>query len=190
MRHFPGIPRTPGSPKVLAAALAIVVLAVTAVVSAQIYLPDAIRLAQAHNNHSIITHSIASDELNDGWGHSHKSQVKYIKHTNPFIADIEFVKYGGRSPDRLCHYSQRWKHFKTLWYRFYPNGWGIVAEEGSGPWLSSPSDHSLSYPWQAGGAVQIYTGAKVSNQLYYKEHHCLALKAVEYPGEKHWHFME
>ena len=176
----------------MAAALALVVLAVTAVVSAQIYLPDAIRLAQAHNNHSTVTHSITSSELDDGWGHSHKSQVKYIKHTNPFIADIEFVKYGGRSQDKTCHTDQRWKHYQTRWYRWYPNGWGVVAQEGAGPWLPSPSDHSLSYPWTAGESIQIYTGAKVSNLLYYKAKFiCPPLvDTVEWPGEKHWHFME
>ena len=104
MRHLPWLH---SSPKVLATALAIVVLVVTAVVTAQIYLPDAIRLAQAHNNHAVVTHTITSSDINDGHGHSHKSQVKYTKHLNPFIADIEFVKFGGRAPDKTMSLTQR-----------------------------------------------------------------------------------
>ena len=138
-----------------------------------------------------MTHTITSSDINDGHGHSHKSQVKYTKHLNPFIVDIEFVKFGGRAPNKTCYTNEYWKHYKTRWYRWYPNGWGIVAEEGAGNWLPS-SGNTISFPYLIGDPIEIYTGAEVSNQLMYTEDfNCWeGVNAVSYVGEKHWHLME
>ena len=154
-------------PKFLVSA-ALAVLAVATGVTAHYLLPDAVNIAQAHNGHIIVEHQTLNDDIGDGYGHSHRSRVWYTRHLNPFVADVDWVKYGGRQSDSgTCFTLEWWRHEKTKYKEWTNNSWVEVVAHGAGSWRTAPDDHSISYPHNFTQDVSLEGGGLVSNQLKY-----------------------
>ena len=124
--------------------------------------------------------------------HTHRSRVRYIRHLNPFAALVDWVKYGGRQPDNgSCYHLEYWKHQKTEWDEWNGSSWVTEESEGEGNWMSSPSDHSISYPHTHHQNVLLNTGGRVNNQLKYKETHlCWPRTDFVYTGRVSRHYLE
>ena len=132
---------------------------------------------------------IYSDGIGDGYGTSHHSTVYYTKQSDPFIAWVDRVYFGGRKPDTsIEECCGQWRHEKTLYRRWNGSNWITVRNTGSASWQSSGTP-GLSY-FNLNTDVTLEGGALVKQRLRYRKYLLLAGDWAEWSGSYHSHFLE
>ena len=74
-----------------------------------------------------------SDGIGDGYGTSHSSTVYYTKQTNPFVANVDRIYYGGRKPKE--HFGEccgGWRHQQAKYKEWDGSKWVTVKTVNKG----------------------------------------------------------
>ena len=74
-------------------------------------------------------------------GITHNSTVYYDKDTNPFVADVDRVEYGGRPAEHLAwyQYGAQWKRDDTQYKSWNGNSWVTEVSVGASSWRTCGS---------------------------------------------------
>ena len=132
-----------------------------------------------------------TSSLNDGYGTSHSSTVYYDKETNPFVAEVDRVYYGGRKRDTdFGECCAIWTRYHTLYREWNGSSWVTVQSFGAGAWQSTGPE-SLSW-WNLHNDVTLEGGALVQQRLEY-EYHIVGPDGtveIKWTGPYHNHYLE
>ena len=109
------------------------------------------------------------NDLNDAGGTSHESKVAYTKQALPFIAYIDYLRYGGRKhpADGFGECCGQWRHNKTKYMRWTGTKWTDVRIKNEGPWQTQGEPDDLHY-LEFGDDVDLHGGALVRTRIQYQ----------------------
>ena len=125
---------------------------------------------------------------------THNSTVYYDKDTNPFVADVDRVEYGGRPAEHLAwyQYGAQWKRDDTLYKSWNGNSWETVVSVNAGPRRSCGSSANGLCWWNLNNDVTLEGSARVDQRLKYAYYVAAAFESqkVSWFGQWHRHFLE
>ena len=170
--------------KILVMSIVFVALGVAAVVGLQEYRSVGSVAADALS----VNGPISSDEVSDGDGVSHLSQVMYAVEYHPFVATVDNVRYGGRHTEHFCSYSEKWRHQDTRFYYWNGFSWRLQEKTGSGGWMAT-GNPGLDYHTFA-REVALEWGARVNDVLGYKGTNWCLNSGWSFSGSPHRHYLE
>ena len=110
------------------------------------------------------------NDLDDVGGVSHRSKVVYTKQAYPFIAYIDYLKYGGRvhPADGFGECCGQWRHHATKYQRWTGTKWKSVRTKGTdSTWHSTGEPDDLHYE-TFGDNVDLHGGALVRQRIQYQ----------------------
>ena len=140
----------------------------------------------------------AQNVTNDG-GITHTSYVHYSKTTNPFVANVDRVYYGGRPPGDLSEewqFDPKWRREVTHYVRWNGSQWAPQLTRSSTEWRDCGSPGSLCW-WNLHNDVTLNDSAAVFQKLKYKylffnpgEGLGAEVHSFSWSGYWHRHFLE
>ena len=131
---------------------------------------------------------LTRDDLDDGYGTSHSSKVRYTKETGPiFSATADRVVYGGRKSAWPCTIVRRWQHKTTNYYWWTGSAWQLKQSTPNSIWRNTGTP-SLDY-YQFDLSVTMHYGARVDDVVRYKAVHCTGID-MEINGTPNRHYLE
>ena len=115
-------------------------------------------------------HAAEAGSIIFDYGITHSSYVHYTKETNPFVALVERVYFGGRPAANLQSFQQYsdWRRDLTQYMRW--NGgtqWDAQITVGSSDWDNCGSPGSLCW-WNLNNTADLEDSAMVRQRLAYK----------------------
>ena len=125
---------------------------------------------------------------------THESTVHYTKDTNPFVAYVDRVYWGGKPAEDLewWQFASEWRRDDTHYKRWDGSDWETEMEVKKGKWRDCGSaDDGLCY-WNLNNDVTLNDSARVDQRLLYRYFFYAGgkLDKLEWPGEWHEHYLE
>ena len=129
-----------------------------------------------------------SSAIDDDHGISHESWVYYTKETDPFVAEVDRVHFGGRKKDTSLPESvPEWRRHDTEYKEWNGTKWVREKKIGPGRWKSSGPEE-LDW-WNLENDVTLEGGALVKQRLHYR-YFLFGEIDFEWSGPWHRHYLE
>ena len=108
-----------------------------------------------------------SYDVGDGNGISHSSTVYYTKETDPFVAEVDRVHFGGREKEEgHLEFASGWRRKKTEYREWNGSSWVTEATVNPGSWRAT--GHEELDWWNLENDVTLEGGALVEQRLEYR----------------------
>ncbi len=128
-------------------------------------------------------------------GITHDSRVHYTTETNPFVAEVDRVYFGGRPAGNLLSvwFGADWRRDPTLYKVWNGSAWVTDHTVNKGPWRGCGDEDDGLCWWTLNNDVTLEDSARVDQRLRYRYFFYVwtdEIAKTEWPGRYHKHYLE